>query len=201
MGSGGAVRHGNADWHFHLIIQLLAEHNQRSGVVPVLEQVRSRHPFSLYVVGTDGPVEAKGIAVRSGPWALDREIQDFQSCDVGVYPLWDDEWSRGKCGFKAIQFMACGVPVVASTSGELPNVVGEAGLTFAEDDMIALATHLRRLHGDAALRLAPVVAWARAWRNAYTGVWTRSYSSMLAGGCSSGATSGSGPPPGIPSTG
>ena len=45
------------------------------------------------------------------------EVELFNTCDVGVYPLADDEWSKGKCGFKAIEFMACGVPVVASAVG------------------------------------------------------------------------------------
>ena len=51
------------------------------------------------------------------PWSLAAEVELFNTCDVGVYPLADDEWSKGKCGFKAIQFMACGVPVVAAAVG------------------------------------------------------------------------------------
>jgi glycosyltransferase involved in cell wall biosynthesis len=48
--------------------------------------------------------------------------------------------------------MACGVPVVGSTCGEIPNVIGEAGLIFPEGDVAALRSQLQRLHDDTTLR-------------------------------------------------
>jgi len=92
-------------------------------LLPVLEAVAGKHRFVLYVVGSPTPFRACGLEVAQAPWALEREVQDFQRCDVGVYPLWDDEWSKGKCGFKAIQFMAVGVPVVASAVGVNKDII------------------------------------------------------------------------------
>ncbi len=63
-------------------------------------------------------------------------------------PTWKEQFGR-----VLIEAMACGVPVVGSDSGEIPHVIGDAGLIFAEDDVAALRTHLQRLADDAVQRL------------------------------------------------
>lgn len=83
----------------------------------VIERAAARHRLRLYVVGSSDHQPFGGADVRYATWSLGREVEDFANCDIGIYPLWDDPWTRGKCGFKAIQFMACGVPVVAAAVG------------------------------------------------------------------------------------
>jgi len=76
----------------------------------------------------------------------------YRQLDVLVVPSrtrpnWKEQFGR-----VAVEAMACGVPVVGSDSGEIPHVMGDAGLIFAEDDVAALGAHLVRLMQDAGLR-------------------------------------------------
>jgi glycosyltransferase involved in cell wall biosynthesis len=97
---------------------------------PVLQELAREHQFVLRVSGSVAPVSFAGVTVENVAWQLDKEVELFNTCDIGVYPLPDDEWTRGKCGFKAIQFMACAVPVVASPVGVNRDIVedGVSGL-------------------------------------------------------------------------
>jgi glycosyltransferase involved in cell wall biosynthesis len=120
-------------------------------IVPALARLARRRRFVLRVVG--GAVDdAPGLAIERRPWSLASEVDDFQSLDVGLYPLADDPWAHGKSGFKAVQYMACGVPVVASPVGVTREMIrdGENGyLAATPDDWEA---RLGALVDDAALR-------------------------------------------------
>jgi glycosyltransferase involved in cell wall biosynthesis len=82
----------------------------------------------LVVVGGEAP-KIPNVSVISCEWNQHTELDLINSFDVGVMPLTDDEWARGKCAFKLIQYMACGVPVIASPVGANVDVVNaECGL-------------------------------------------------------------------------
>ncbi len=123
-----------------------------SGLSDVLRKVREQHAFELRVSGANELPRISGVTVHEEPWSLDREVELFNTCDVGVYPLTDDEWARGKCGFKAIQFMACGVPVVASAVGVNREIIQDGVNGFLASTPAEWVEKLGRLLSDAALR-------------------------------------------------
>ena len=94
-------------------------------------------------------IEPEQMKVEYRDWDLKNEIEEFQRLDIGLYPLLEDDWTRGKCGFKAIQYMAAGVPCIASPVGTNLEVIedGRNGLLAEspaewEAAMIRLLTDL-----------------------------------------------------------
>lgn len=122
------------------------------GLMPVLHDVQRTQPFVLRVSGVGEPIEAPGLAIEQPSWSLVGEVELFNTCDVGVYPLADDEWARGKCGFKAIEFMACGVPVVASAVGVNREIVQDGVNGFLASTSAEWIEKLGRLLADPELR-------------------------------------------------
>jgi glycosyltransferase involved in cell wall biosynthesis len=134
----------------------------------VLRRVRERHPFELRVSGAGRDVAFRGVAVRNVPWSLDREVELFNTCDVGVYPLVDNEWSKGKCGFKAIQFMACGVPVVAAAVGVNRCIIQDGVNGFLASTEDEWVEKIGRLLSDPDLRARFAAAGRRTIEGRYS---------------------------------
>ena len=123
-----------------------------ASLMPVLQRVHRTHPFALRVSGAGEPIDAPGLNVEQPAWSLLGEVELFNTCDVGVYPLSDDDWSRGKCGFKAIEFMACGVPVVASAVGVNREIIEDGVNGFLASHADEWVDKIGRLLGDGELR-------------------------------------------------
>jgi glycosyltransferase involved in cell wall biosynthesis len=119
-------------------------------LVEPLAQLAREQVVRFVVVGGPAPAIA-GVEVIELPWSLEREVALIQSFDVGVMPLPDTPWTRGKCAYKLIQCMACGVPVVASRVGANVNAVPFSCGVLAESVGDWLSD-LRTLAADAGLR-------------------------------------------------
>jgi glycosyltransferase involved in cell wall biosynthesis len=105
-------------------------------IFPVLRDLAQKHKFRLKVVGSGkSEVVIPGVTIENVPWKLEREIADFQAIDIGLYPidakLYSGNWAAGKSGFKALQYMAVGIPYVATPVGASAEL-GEVGATHFE---------------------------------------------------------------------
>jgi glycosyltransferase involved in cell wall biosynthesis len=85
----------------------------------VFEQLGDRFRYRLKLVGLGMPfaLRSQNVEVVNVPWALEREVSDYQSLDIGIYPLISDPWTEGKMGLKVVAYMAVGIPSVSSPIG------------------------------------------------------------------------------------
>ena len=92
-------------------------------LLPVFEKLSRRgHKFELSVVGAGKAIQVPWAT--SVAWTLEGEKKILSSFDIGIMPLPDDPWTRGKCGYKLLQYFAAGVPAVASPVGVNRDLVG-----------------------------------------------------------------------------
>jgi glycosyltransferase involved in cell wall biosynthesis len=137
-------------------------------IAPLLKDLAAHHSFVLKVSGAGKPVKFPGVSVQEVKWSLDQEVTLFNTCDVGVYPLADNDWARGKCGFKAIQFMACGVPTVAAAVGVNREIIRDGENGFLASSPAEFSSKLERLLTDAALRQHLAVAGRQTIEERYS---------------------------------
>lgn len=120
----------------------------------VFEKLGEKYRFVLKIVGLGSKFHLKSpnIKVLNLEWEKEREVSDYQSLDIGLYPLFRDSWSEGKMGLKVIGYMAVGIPCVCSPVGDHVRFLkdGENGmLASTEEEWIE---KLSLLIEDGALR-------------------------------------------------
>ena len=121
-------------------------------IVPALQRVARKCPDVKLKIVSDGLLDVRGVQVTKKDWSLEDEVEDVMSFQVGLMPLPDDPWTRGKCALKILQYFAASVPVVCSPVGANLEVVehGRSGyFARTEDEWVA---RLEELLGDEARR-------------------------------------------------
>ena len=114
-------------------------------LVPTLERAARDVPSLRLVTIADATVESSAIPIEHVPWTAEGEAAALIRGDIGVAPTPCDPWTLGKCGFKIVQYMAAGLPVIGSPIGANAEIVrdGETGFLPASlDDWPALIANL-----------------------------------------------------------
>ena len=151
----------------------------------VLEQLQCKVDFAIRVIsesGKENPFSDKVRCVELLPWNEKTEIEDLSVIDIGIMPLPDDDWTRGKCGFKLLQYMALNIAAVASPVGVNSQIIqhGVNGLLAGTPEEWERGLHLLLTDTDARTRLArngrdtvekryASALWYPKWRDAILG--------------------------------
>ena len=121
-------------------------------LTPLLEDLAQELPQLRLKIIADFDLPASKLTVLSVPWREQTEALELASAHIGIAPMADNSWTRGKCGLKVLQYMAAGLATVASMAGVHRDIVeqGVSGFLAASTDEWREA--LRRLIVDAPLR-------------------------------------------------
>lgn len=87
------------------------------------------------------------------PWSESSEVFDISKIDIGIMPLEDGSWEKGKCGYKLIQYMACGKPVIASNVGVNQEIINKSNSGFIINDISEWEKHLKHIITQKQLRI------------------------------------------------
>lgn len=135
-----------------------------------LLNISKNFDFQLILMGATPSVTSKlpGLNVKVLPWSENSEAEFIRFLDIGIMPLTDGPWEKGKCGYKLIQYMACSVPVVASPVGVNISIVSDNKCGLLAADVKDWELKLSTLLASKELR----AALGKAGRNAIDNVYS-----------------------------
>lgn len=106
-------------------------------LLPVIDKLKRKYNEKIkFVMISNIPLEESSNLIEFLSWNKQTEIDDLSTFDIGIMPLPDDEWTRGKCGFKGLQYMALEIPTVMSPVGVNTEIIqdGENGFLAATEE-------------------------------------------------------------------
>jgi len=117
----------------------------------VLQELAKTEKFLLRVIGTPA-YKINGVETEAIGWRSDTELDDLSPIDIGLMPLPDENWSRGKCGLKALQYMALGIPTICSPVGVNSTIIKDGVNGFLAEDRDSWVEKIKLMIHSAAVR-------------------------------------------------
>ncbi len=114
---------------------------------------KSNSKIVLRIIADDF-FDLKYMPVEKHRWSIDSQYSDITECDIGLAPLPNDRFTRGKCGFKILQYFSAGLPVIASPVCMNGDLVLKSGAGFVAQTNEQWKEQILKLVQDAALRKA-----------------------------------------------
>jgi glycosyltransferase involved in cell wall biosynthesis len=121
-------------------------------IAPALEEVGRKYDNVVLRIICDEFFDLEDMPVERCVWSQEGQAYELGCCDTGLAPLPDDRFTRGKCGFKILQYAAAGIGCVASPVGVNRSLVEEGGMGFAARDEAEWVERLSQLVEDGELR-------------------------------------------------
>ena len=118
-----------------------------------LRILSKKYKYVLKIIGANS-IEIEGVNIEIINWSEDTEINNIMTSDIGIMPLNDSCWEKGKCGYKIIQYMACGLPSVASAVGANVEIINSSAVGFLASNQKDWETALELLLQDQKLRVS-----------------------------------------------
>ncbi|HQV51523.1 MAG: glycosyltransferase family 4 protein [Flavobacteriales bacterium] len=139
-----------------IVIGWTGSHTSMAHLIQVIPMLRSLYAKYLnrivFRVISDRAFEAPGLPIENILWNSITEPEDLAPIDIGIMPIPDNEWSRGKCGFKGLQYMGMGKAVVLSRVGVNVSMVNDGENGFLADSEDEWIEKLGQLIQDSDLR-------------------------------------------------
>ena len=148
-----------------------------------LKRLSKEFDFEFVVIG-DKDFKLEGVNVVSYDWSEHTEISIIKTCDIGVMPFFSTKFTEGKCGYKLIQYMACGLSVVATNSGANSEIINKTGGGFVVNNDIEWYDSIRMLILDQDLRFRNKLDLPKKIENYYSvssviNIWQNNLSQII----------------------
>lgn len=149
-------------------------------VRPVLKKLAESNRFILKVIGAEAVIE--GVDTVNVLWSKENESRELYNSDIGIMPLFDTRWEKGKCGFKLIQYMAACLPTVASPAPANEEITAQGETGFIACNNEDWEKYLSLLVNDKTLGKNMGLAARKRIEDGYTyQVWGERYVNMIEG--------------------